>query len=52
MEYRIVREGIWCVYEGHVSYGDFVKGDLVYESSSIADCYAWIKIKQEGFFNI
>jgi len=50
MEYRIKRLkfGGWVVYSGRVSYGDFIKEKIVYESDTIIDCYGWIKAKQEG----
>lgn len=57
-------DGTWKVYSGHISYvdsikdiikdkmspitGDWVKDDVVFWSDSIADCYAWIKAKQEN----
>jgi len=38
----------WHVWSGRVSYGDFIKEEIVYSSESIADCYAWISAKKEG----
>ena len=38
------------VWDGELSYGRFVKDDLVFESTSLSDCYAWIKLKQEDLF--
>ena len=53
MEYKIFQiDGTWKVYLGHMSYGDWVKEDVVFSSNSIADCYAWIKAKQEGLMYI
>lgn len=61
MEYRIDSEKVrvlggeivmWRVYSGRVSYGDFIKDEIVYSSESIADCYAWVKVKQEGLMLI
>jgi hypothetical protein len=47
--YRIAyTSGEWFVYSGRISYGDFVKEDVVFSSKSIADCYAWIKAMNEG----
>jgi hypothetical protein len=52
MEYKIFQTnqqiGTWKVYSGHTSHGDWIKDDLEYSSNSIADCYAWIKAKQEN----
>jgi len=52
MEYKIFKTdqviGNWKVYSGHLSHGDWIKGDLEFSSNSITDCYAWIKAKQEG----
>jgi hypothetical protein len=48
-EYKIFQmDGIWNVYSGYTGYSLFIKHDIVYWSVSIADCYAWIKAKQEG----
>jgi hypothetical protein len=48
MYYKIFRiDDAWKVYSGYMSYGDWVKEDIVFWSTSIADCYAWIKAKQE-----
>jgi hypothetical protein len=49
MEYRVDINGLY-VYEGHISYGDFIKGDKVFQGTSLMECYAWIKIKEEGLF--
>ena len=49
MDYKIYKiDGTWKVYSGYTSYGDWVKDDIEFWSDSIADCYAWIKAKQEG----
>lgn len=60
MEYRIDSEKVrvmggeiivWKVFSGKQepsNYLKFVKDKVVYSSESIADCYAWIKVKQEG----
>ena len=49
MEYKIFQiDGTWKVYSGRSSYGDWIKEDIVFLGGSIADCYAWIKAKQEG----
>ena len=49
MEYKIFKiDGTWKIYSGRTSYGDWVKDDVVFWSDSIADCYAWIKAKQEN----
>lgn len=55
MEYRIAKEVVggvtwYVVYEGHMSYGDWVKGEEVYQTKNITDCYSWVKIKQGGLF--
>jgi hypothetical protein len=48
-EYKIYKiYGQWMVYSGHVSYGDWVKDDIVFYGDSITECYSWIKAKQEG----
>jgi hypothetical protein len=65
MEYRIGFENkrvmggsivIWKVFSGkleRILVNDrFIKDKVVYSSESIADCYAWIKAKQEGLFLI
>jgi hypothetical protein len=39
---------IWHVWSGRVSYGDFVKEEIVFSDEDIANCYAWIKAKKEG----
>ena len=52
MEYRIeiTRDPRICyVWDGVMSYGDFVRDEVVY-TGSLADCYIWIKAKQEGLF--
>jgi hypothetical protein len=50
--YRIYQlDGQWTVYSIYVSYGDVVKEDILFQSSSIADCYAWIKSKEEGLLD-
>ena len=41
----------WVVYSGYVSFGYFTRQELEFSSSSIADCYAWIKAKEEGLLN-
>jgi hypothetical protein len=51
MEYRIDKDTL-CVYEGRISYSDFIKGEKVFQGESLMECYAWIKIKQEGLFLI
>jgi hypothetical protein len=56
MEYKIFKtnqqSGTWKVYSGHTSHGDWIKDDLEYSSNSIADCYAWIKAKQENLLDL
>jgi hypothetical protein len=56
-EYRLDSENIramggwlcnWQVWSGRVSFGDFIKDEVVYSSQSIADCYAWVSAKREG----
>ena len=52
VEYKIFKENdLWEVYSGYVSYGDWVKDESVFYSYSLADCYAWIKAKQEGLID-
>jgi hypothetical protein len=52
MIYKIFQiDGTWKVYSGHTSYDTWVKEDVVFCSLSIADCYAWIKAKQEGLID-
>jgi hypothetical protein len=47
--YKIfIIDGIWEVYSGYLSSGYFTREDLEFWSKSIADCYAWIKAKEEG----
>ena len=47
--YRIInRDDSWVVYSGWIAYGVFEADDIEYKSKSIADCYAWVKAKQEG----
>jgi hypothetical protein len=41
----------WHVYSGHMVYNEWVKDDIVYSSTSIADCYAWVKAKEEGLLS-
>lgn len=49
MEYKIFQiDGTWKVYSGYMSNGAWVRDDIVFWSDSIADCYAWIKAKQEN----
>ena len=49
MEYKIFYlDGFWKVYSGFDEYGLWVKDELVYWSKNIADCYAWVKAKQEN----
>ena len=53
MEYKIFRiDGTWKVYSGYTSYGAWVIDDVVFGGDSIADCYAWIKAKQEGLIGL
>lgn len=40
------------VWSGRISYGGFVKEEIVYSNESIADCYAWVKAKKEGLILI
>jgi hypothetical protein len=52
MNYKIfLIDGTWKVYSGFLSYGDWVKEDIVFISDSFGDCYAWIKAKEEGLIN-
>jgi hypothetical protein len=52
MDYKIwLIDGEWTVYSGRISYGDWMREDIVFWSKSIADCYAWVKAKQEGLIN-
>jgi len=49
MEYKMFKiDGVWEVYSGRTSYGDWIKDEVEFTSKSIADCYAWIKAKQEN----
>jgi hypothetical protein len=47
--YRLkFKEGLWSVYDGHIEYGNYLEDSIVFSSPSIADCYAWVKAKEEG----
>ncbi len=48
MDYKIYQiDGTWKVYSGYyISYGTWIKEDIVFSSNNIADCYTWIKAKQ------
>ena len=49
MNYKIFEvDGIWGVYSGYTYYGEWEREHVLFSSSSIADCYAWIKAKTEG----
>ena len=49
MQYRIFPiDGEWKVYSVYNHYGELVKEENVFSSNSFADCYAWIKAKEEG----
>ena len=48
MEYRIKISDEGCVvHEGYMSYGCFISEGIVF-TGTLANCYAWIKAKQEG----
>jgi len=47
-KYRIKSmNGQWHVVEGYIEYGNFMTEDYLFKGS-VADCYAWIKAKEEG----
>jgi hypothetical protein len=49
MKYKIKSvSGRWMVIEGYLKDGAFREDDIPFASTSIADCYAWIKAKEEG----
>jgi hypothetical protein len=51
--YKIYKiDGLWKVYSGRSSYGDWIKDDIVFWSESISECYAWIKAKEEGLIGL
>jgi hypothetical protein len=53
MEYRISqRSGGWVVYSGTLKHGDWFIEGTVFSHPTIAECYAWIKAKQEGLLLI
>lgn len=48
-EYKIFKSnGSWRVYLGYTYNDVWHKEHIVFWSPSIADCYAWIKAKQEN----
>jgi len=51
MEFKIepVDGDTWRVWNGRYSLGDFVRGDVVF-FGSLADCYAWTKVKKGNLF--
>lgn len=44
-------DGKWIVYSGYMECGVWVKDNILICSNSIADCYAWIKAKEEGLLD-
>lgn len=50
MQYKIELRGdsTWVVYEGRLVYGEYTIDKTVFSSNNIADCYAWIKAKEEN----
>jgi len=47
--YKIFFEGgTWSVYSGYVQYSNWVKDNIVFWSTSITECYYWIKAKEEN----
>jgi len=49
MKYKIFKEdGIYTVYSGYIEYNNWIKENVEFYSSNLADCYIWIKAVQEN----
>lgn len=49
MFYKIFNiDDTWKVYSGYLSDVNPKTDDMVFQSNSIAECYAWIKSKQKN----